>query len=73
MYECFLYGVARDQGKNILSKPKKNNKKKQTQKKKHLFFEERFWKIGYFVFVIFGEQRDPPRTPPGSYLTKLHF
>ena len=29
-----------------------------TKKKKHLFFEERFWKIGYFVFVIFGKQRD---------------
>ena len=54
MYECFLYGVVRDQEKKILSKPKK------------YIFEERFWKIEYFVFLyISGEQRDPPWTPPG--------
>ena len=47
-------------------------RKKNLIKTKKNIFEECFWKIGYFVFVIFGEQRDPPRTPPG-YLTKLHF
>ena len=40
-------------------------KKNLIKKKDPLFFEERFWESGYFVFVIFGEQRDPPRTPPG--------